>query len=249
MKSIIRLYISHQIDAQEAIYIAEGQLHYLRNVMRVSIGDTILIFDGINGEFKACVVNITRKLITLNVMEKTRTQDTSHDIWIIFPILKKSKVNLLIEKTTELGVTCLQPIFTEYTNSDSLKINRLTLSAIEAAEQSRRLSIPVIKPVKKMSELLNCWDTDRRLLVMDETFIFDFDNKLEHKTLSKLDFDKRKLIKDAILIGPEGGFSSSELDLLENLPFVTKISLGQQILRSETAAIAALAIWSECVSN
>tara|TARA_E500000178_G_C16903085_1_gene698992 strand:+ start:167 stop:916 length:750 start_codon:yes stop_codon:yes gene_type:complete len=249
MKSIIRLYISQEIVNQEVIYIVEGQLHYLRNVMRVSIGDDILIFDGINGEFRACITNITKKRIVLNVMEKTRVQDTGHDIWIIFPILKKSKINLLIEKTTELGVSCLQPIFTEYTNSDSLKINRLTLSAIEAAEQSRRLSIPVIKPVKKLDELISCWDKDRRLLVMDETTVLGSDKSLVHKTLSKLDFNKRKLIKDAIIIGPEGGFSSSELDLLENLPFVTKLSLGQQLLRAETAAIAALAIWNECVSN
>ncbi|MDP7600222.1 MAG: RsmE family RNA methyltransferase, partial [Rhodospirillales bacterium] len=140
----------------------------------------------------------------------------------------------------------LVPVITDHTNVERVKTDRLRANAIEAAEQCRRLTVPEITEPMPLQKLLDNWDVTRRLLVMDETTVEDGDASVSMATLGK---SKDGQACDAILIGPEGGFSASELDLLGNLPFVTKVSLGGRILRAETAALAALALWQELIGE
>ncbi len=241
MASLIRLYVEMELRPGDELEIQAGQLHYLKNVMRLGSGDLVSLFNGRDGEYLSEIIEIKKKNMAVRLKEQTRAQISEPDIWLLFAPIKKSRIDMIAEKATELGVAKLLPVMTDFTNIERVKIDRLRANAIEAAEQCRRLTIPEIEAPQALSKVLDSWDPQRRLLVMDETA----SNADDAKTMSALD----KVPSDAILIGPEGGFSPSELDLLGKLPFVTKVSLGGRILRAETAALVALALWNEHLDN
>ncbi|MBT3991441.1 MAG: 16S rRNA (uracil(1498)-N(3))-methyltransferase [Rhodospirillaceae bacterium] len=240
MSSLIRLYVEADLQPGAELEISSGQLHYLKNVMRLGPGDSVTLFNGRDGEYVSEITAINKKSLQVRVLEQSRPQLAELDIWLLFAPIKKARIDMIAEKATELGVAKLQPVMTDFTNIERVKIDRLRANAIEAAEQCRRLTIPDIAEPQSLARVLEAWDPARRLLVMDET-AGGADSALTMSALAPSS-------SDAILIGPEGGFSSSELDLLENLPFVTKITLGGRILRAETAALVALALWNELVA-
>ena len=242
MAADIRLHVDNPLRENLSLEIGDQQTHYLKNVMRRAVGDEILLFNGKNGEWRARIDHIGKRGATLSIFEQTRMQESAPDLWLLFAPVKRAKTDLIVEKATELGVSAIWPVMTERTNSARVNLGRLTAIAIEAAEQSGRLSVPELKDPAKLDSVLENWpDPSRRLLAMNETGsgqpIAEILSQTDQPTLN------------AILIGPEGGFAARELDLLANFPFVTSVGLGGRILRAETAVIAALACWQALVGD
>ncbi len=245
MASKIRLYVKDDLGTGDVLEIKASQFHYLKNVMRLAAGAEIALFNGRDGEYRAEITDTSKRSLRVKLLAQSRSQTDDPDIWLIFSPLKKTRLDMIVEKATELGVAKLVPVITDHTNVERVKTDRLHANAIEAAEQCRRLTVPQIAEPDSLPSLLDNWDSSRRLLVMDETASTTGDSI----SITELSISNNRRHCDAILIGPEGGFSPSELDLLGNLPFVTKISLGGRILRAETAALAALALWQELIGE
>jgi len=206
-------------------------------VMRRKLGDQILLFNGTDGEWCGRLSSIDKKVATVILESKSRHQTSQPILWLLFAPIKRTLMDLVVQKATELGVTRLTPVMTVHTNVAQVKTDRLTKISTEAAEQSRRLCIPKLEPTISLPEVIADWPNDLPLFILDVTqrgkpigeVLGSFANKAENGS--------------ALFIGPEGGFSESELDLLGALPFSRAVSLGPRILRAETAAIAALTCW------
>ena len=226
----IRIFLSIPLKKTEVFTIIEKQAHYLINVMRVKVGSIILVFNGFEGEYKVEIINKKNNIISCKVIEKVRAQYYEPELNLIFSLVKKDRIFNIIEKCTELGVTCFQPIVTERTQNFNYSFKKFGAYAIEASEQTRRLTIPKINPVQNLSSLLNNWNRNEIILLCNEN---------DGIPVMKI---KNKISKPvSILIGPEGGFSGDELEGFLNLEFVKSISLGPRILRSDTAAISMVA--------
>ena len=233
-KTKARLFVNEALRATAEITATPDQAHYLLRVLRAENNDTVVLFNGFDGEWISIINDVSKKSCTFQVERKLREQLAEPDLWLAFSPLKKSNTDLVIEKASELGVSRLIPVFTEHTNSTRVKSERLRLIATEAAEQCDRLSVAqVIEPVT-FAELIDQWPEQRGMLVPDETGGGE-------SLKSVLDRDHKSL--HGLLIGPEGGFARSELDASGNLPFVTRVSFGSHILLAETAALAALACY------
>ncbi|MBO6518675.1 MAG: 16S rRNA (uracil(1498)-N(3))-methyltransferase [Rhodospirillales bacterium] len=228
----IRLFVDSALEAGAAVQLDRGQSHYLVNVMRQPQGAGLLLFNGRDGEWLCEIAAADKKATVITVMSRTREQDAEPDVWLAFAPLKKDRTDFLIEKATELGVRRLLPVTTQHTQSARLRTDRLHATAIEAAEQSRRLSVPAIAEPASLDRVLADWPAGRRLVYLDETGT--------GAPLAAVLAEGHDAL--GFLIGPEGGFSRAELDALRNLTFSVAADLGPRILRAETAATAALAI-------
>ena len=234
MAKTFRLYTKEELQPNKTFLLNEEQTHYLKNVVKYSPKDTLLCFDNKRGEFLCDIVAFNKK--TAEVITKSQTKDFSPcpDIWLLFAPLKKDKTDFVIEKATELGVKKIIPTLTRYTITTNIKTERYIQQAIEASEQSRRTDIPEISSPATLDELLSKWDTTRTLFFMDETLESpSFLEQLQQTPSSP----------SAILIGPEGGFSTEELSILKSKSFAKGATLGPRILRAETAALSALSCW------
>ena len=229
-----RIYIKKEISSNLLIYIKDKQHHFLKNVMRVQVSDTIRIFDGITGEWNSKVLSVNRDSIVLRVIEKIKSKVQASDIWLIFAPIKQFRMNIAIQKATELGVSKAIPCLTEYTDIKSVNIKNLQLNAIEAVEQSERLDIPKIEEPILLVSLLNSWPEDRYLVYFDEK------HNQEKSIIESLLPLKNNNNKLAVLIGPEGGFSDSERELITKHKNVLVVSLRNRLLRSDTAITVAL---------
>lgn len=232
-KNRIRLFANVPLKKGESYICTPPQVHYLQNVMRQNVGDTVFLFDGINGEFEGAIVQIAKKSVTIDVQKKVFDFEASPDVWLLFTPLKKENTDIVVQKAVELGVSKLLPVQTEYTAVSKIKIERLQNQIIEAAEQSRRQDLPKIEPLTDLQNVLLKWEKNRKLIYLDET-------GAGSSFVAQSQFMNEPA---AFLIGPEGGFSKKELEILKNMSYTVGISLGNRILRSETAAIAALACW------
>lgn len=229
-----RIFVNRTIASNLIVYIKDKQHHFLKNVLRVKINDLINIFDGKTGEWQTKVMSINRDNTALYVINNIRKNIESSDIWLIFAPIKQHRMNLAVQKATELGVTKIIPCITKYTNIRTINIKNLRDNAIEAAEQSKRLDIPSIEKVVDIESLLSEWPEDRQLIYCDEKNIHG--NGII-KTFISL---KNSINKWAVLIGPEGGFSDLEKQLIINSKNVISVSLGNRVLRSDTAITVAL---------
>jgi 16S rRNA (uracil1498-N3)-methyltransferase len=247
MSSLIRLFVKINLHIDVQVEIRTGQFHYLKNVMRLGLGARFLLFNGQHGEFLGKIVDVNKRSMLVHVLDQVRVQVPDPDIWLLFSPIKRSGINFIAEKATELGVTNLLPVLTDYTNNDRVNINRIKTIATEASEQCRRLTVPNISETKSLTQVIDEWNPARRLLVMDETLIRMDDVKEKALRMSTLKVKEHDTPCDAILIGPEGGFSESELDKFGELEFVKKITLGPRVLRVETAVAVALGLWNELI--
>lgn len=234
MAKNFRLYIEDELLPEKTLFLNEEQTHYLKNVVKYNVGDTLHCFDGKNGEFSCRITEINKKAISITVLNKVKDFFPVPDIWLLFAPLKKDKTDFVIEKATELGCRKIIPTLTKYTITNNIKTERYIAQSIEAAEQCRRTDLPEIAPAQKLEDILNNWDKNRPLYFMDET--------LQSRPFLEI-LSNNKSTSAAILIGPEGGFSPEELTLLRNLPFAKGATLGSRILRAETAVAAALSCW------
>lgn len=232
----IRLHIPDKLIPDKRLIISLKQSHYLINVMRKKIDENLLIFNDVCGEYLAKIEKIEKKKVSLNILRKLRNPEIKNDIWVMFAPVKKTPNEYIIQKATELGVSKILPILTERTITQKLNLNRLNDIAIEAAEQCERITIPEILPPQKIIKVIQDWDDKRKILFCDETIRHQVENNSSNDKLSPYS-------SGAILIGPEGGFSSDEIKYIRQKNFVIPINLGPRILRSDTAVITALTIW------
>ncbi|HSO46488.1 MAG TPA: 16S rRNA (uracil(1498)-N(3))-methyltransferase, partial [Rhizobiaceae bacterium] len=206
---------------------------YLLNVLRLKEGDGVLLFNGRDGEWLANVAPAGRKSAALAVSRQTRPQPAPGDLHYCFAPLKHSRLDYMVQKAVEMGAGVLQPVITQRTQVSRLNIERMQANAVEAAEQCGILAIPQCREPVSLRQLLEGWDHQRALVYCDE---------------AQSDADALQLLAPlsgrplGILVGPEGGFSADEREMLREKPFVTAIPLGPRILRADTAAVAALAL-------
>ena len=247
MASPTRIFVNNDLRLGVNLKIDSYLAHHLKNVLRIKRGGFIYVFNGRDGEFLAEVILINKKNISFKLIKSVRDQVKDLDLWLLCTPLKKKSMDIVIEKATELGVTTIQPVITEFTNVVNINIDRLRVRVTEASQQCRRLTVPDIQGPLYLDKMIEQWNPRRRLFVFDETLAGERNSKINFMSSFSLGSQKGEALCDAILVGPEGGFSVSELELLDKLSFVTRISLGDRILRSETAVIVALALWNELI--
>ncbi|KXG84613.1 16S rRNA (uracil(1498)-N(3))-methyltransferase [Agrobacterium bohemicum] len=228
-----RLFVSQPLKSGEAVEATSDQYNYLANVLRMTDGAEILVFNGRDGEWRTTLSFPTRKKILLTATEQTRAQPQTPDLHYLFAPLKTGRMDYLVQKAVEMGAGVLQPVMTQHVQGKITSLDKLRANVTEAAEQCGILAIPqVLEPIK-LRDLLDSWDASRRIIYCDEGD--EGQNPLP--ILSRIE---EKQI--ALLVGPEGGFSDEERQLLRDHAAVTPIPLGPRILRADTAAVAALAV-------
>jgi 16S rRNA (uracil1498-N3)-methyltransferase len=225
---MIRLHVEASLAEGATIEATAAQAHYLGSVMRRSAGDAIRLFNGRDGEWDARIAALGRGKAAFSVEFLVRPQAPDADLWLMFAVLKRDQTDLVVQKATELGVSALLPVFTERTNAARVNEDRLRAITIEAAEQSERLTVPLLHTARPLHEALADWPAGRPLFVA-----------MERSGAAALSPTHTQA---ALLIGPEGGFGPRDQALLERAAFVRPVSLGPRILRAETAAIAGLAL-------
>lgn len=235
-KNLTRLFVNSPINLNDIIALDKKQSNYIISVLRKNIGDELIVFNGKHGAFLVKIEKASKKTAQLLVLEQIAEQPKANDLWYFFAPLKKARLDYMMQKATEMGVSTMQPVITQYTQVKKLKHAKLQANIIEAAEQCEVLNIPEIKQEISLKNLLNDWQKNhdnRKLILADEAMS-------AASPVAALQALRGKKI--ALLIGPEGGFSDEELSLLHKQDFVVPISLGPRILRADTAAVAALSL-------
>ncbi len=235
-----RLFITADLTNGAAIDAGPEHSHYLLNVLRMTDGGEVLVFNGRDGEWRAAVEAKSKKAARLKLIEQTRPQPPTPDLAYCFAPLKQGRLDYLVQKAVEMGAGILQPVITQHTQVSKAGTDRLRANAIEAAEQCGILAVPEVAEPIKLDLLLAGWEKDRRLIFCDE------DASTNNPLPALQAISETKL---GLLIGPEGGFSDVERRQLRSLPFVTAIPLGPRILRADTAAVAALAVVQATVGD
>lgn len=247
---MVRLFVPDQLAPGAAVVPTAEQAHYLTKVMRLGVGAEVLLFNGRDGEWRAAVTEVGKRSCRLAAQARVREQTATPDLDLVVALVKRNRLEFIVEKATELGVRRLRLLMTRRTQADHANVARLQAIATEAAEQTGRLDVPqVLEPVK-LDRLLDEWDAPRRLMFCDEA---GDDPKAEwggaegraRPALQVLDAEGPW----AVVIGPEGGFAPEERDRLRAAPFVTPVTLGPRILRADTAAIAALTLWQAALGD
>ncbi len=223
-----RLYLNAEVKENAKILLNLEQTHYLKNVLRKNTEDVIRIFNGKNGEWLASITAISKKSCEISVSKQIRKQPTAPIKFdLFFSPIKKQRMDILIEKAVELDVSGLYPVITNRTENRKLNENRMNAQIIEAAEQCERLDLPVLHDTQKLTDILA--DKNTPLYVCLE-------RNSGANPISSYSYKNGA----AFLIGAEGGFDKGEIELLSTAKQVTAISLGDNILRAESAAIACL---------
>ncbi len=228
MSASARLFVTAPLATGSSAEATPAQAHYLTVVMRRRSGEQVRLFNGRDGEWSARIGPIGRDHATLIVEQQVRPQAPEPDLWLAFALLKRNATDLVVQKATELGAAAILPVVTAHTNALRVNLARLAAIAVEAAEQSERLSVPRVHAPQPLPALLDAWSPDRRLIAAIER--------------SEAPGIPSGAGPAALLVGPEGGFDPAELETLRRQPFVSLCSLGPRILRAETACIAGLAL-------
>lgn len=231
-RSAPRLFVEQRLEEGALVFVDGNQAHYLSRVMRVGVGEAVILCDDRTGEWAAKVVSAGKRRIELSVVEKLRERESVPDFWLCPALLKKDRFDLVLEKATELGVAKIAPVVTRRCVADKLNLDRARTIATEAAEQCARTALPEISGVEKLEALLRDWPAGRALYFADEL-----------GGEPALEAFARHEGPAALLVGPEGGFDDAERELIRAHPEARPITLGPRILRGETAAIAATSAW------
>jgi 16S rRNA (uracil1498-N3)-methyltransferase len=236
-----RLYVEAPLAAGAALPLDRGQANYLINVLRRKTGDPVLVFNGRDGEWRARLDAVSRKGATLTVVEQTRPQTAPGDLDYLFAPLKQARLDYLVQKAVELGVSRLAPVLTRHGQVARVNLDRIRANAVEAAEQCGILALPEIAAPIALERLLAEWVPERLMVFCDEEApVRDPVAVLEEAR----DTTPPALgpMATTVLVGPEGGFSEDERAGLLKLPNLVRLSLGPRILRADTAAVAVLAL-------
>jgi 16S rRNA (uracil1498-N3)-methyltransferase len=233
-RSAARLYMTDALAPGGAVRLSGGQVHHLCSVLRLGPGAPVTAFNPTDGEWLCRIAENGKRGVRLKVECRIRFSEPEPDLWLLFAPIKRGRIDWLVEKATELGVSALLPVWTARTQVERLNLERLRAHTIAAAEQSERLSVPELRSPEGLSQALASWPAERPLLVCDESGAGE---PIVHAAA------RLPPGPVALLVGPEGGFERRELDALGKLSFVSRIGLGPRVLRAETAAIAALAVY------
>lgn len=239
-RSLPRLYIDAPLRAGASVECTPSQTNYLGNVLRLGVGETLLVFNGRDGEWLAEITAMKRGACSLTAREQVRPQSAGPDIHYLFAPLKKARLDYMVQKATEMGVARLRPVMTRRTNAERVNVERMRANAVEAAEQCGILRLPEVFEPEKLGEALRGWEATRALIFADEAAPIA-------SPLNALGAVPRGPL--ALLIGPEGGFDPAERDMLARLPFVHAVSLGPRVMRADTAAVAALALMNAVLGD
>ena len=236
-KIATRLYVEQDLEEGQPLGLDHAQAHFLRSVLRLETGALLALFNGRDGEWLAEIEGLGKGWASLALRERLRPQSREPDLWLVFAPIKRARIDFLAEKATELGVARLLPAMTRRTNVERVKVERLAANAREAAEQTERLSVPVVEEARPLEAILGDWPAERPLIACAEAG--EAVPLAEHLAGWPRDAEAPA----AVLTGPEGGFAPEEFELLRRHPQVSLVSLGPRILRADTAALAALACW------
>ena len=230
---LTRVFVTGDLSAENTFQASDSQAHYLGRVLRKRAGDQVLVFNGRDGEWLAEIASVSKRACALNPLKLVRAQTPPSDILCCFAPLKKGRMDYVVQKAVEMGAGTLQPVVTEFTQAERVKVARMEANVIEAAEQCGVLSVPEVASPVSLDQLIDGWASDRVLVFGDEAAdVGDPVAALRTSNSSRF----------GVLIGPEGGFSPRERERLQGLPFVTTIALGPRILRADTALVAALTV-------
>jgi 16S rRNA (uracil1498-N3)-methyltransferase len=238
-KTTPRICVEMALSEGADLVLPPAQGHYLANVMRLKQGDAAVLFNGRDGEWLAYITGLGKNKVSLRLERKTADVKPPPDIDYIFAPLKHARLDYLVQKATELGARRLRPVITQRTIAGRVNLERMKANAAEAAEQCNLVFVPEVFEPQPFSKVIADWSPERRLIYCDERAA----NANPHKALAGI------APPAAVLVGPEGGFTPEERDLLVRQPFVTAISLGPRIMRADTVAIAALAILQSAIGD
>ncbi|MEO1660573.1 MAG: 16S rRNA (uracil(1498)-N(3))-methyltransferase [Pseudomonadota bacterium] len=239
MSHVPRLFVDQTLDTDQEIVLPDAQSKYLLRVMRLESGAIVRVFNGTDGEWR-CTLTAAGKTAKLLPTRQIRVQSAGPDLTLLFAPIKRTRTDFIIEKATELGVAVICPVYTEYTQTKRIRLDRMQALVIEAAEQTERMDLPEMKDGTALSSVLATWDPDKPLIFCDEggasaPIETHIENLRGHGA--------------GVLIGPEGGFSPREREMLRRQAFALPITLGPRILRAETAVVSALTLWQSLVGD
>lgn len=237
LMSRVRLYVDHPLGTGQSVPLDRDQSNYLFNVMRLKPGDDLALINGRDGEWSAEVREASKRSGLLECLVQTAPLRPPPDLWLLFSPIKKARTDFIVEKATEMGAARILPVQTAFTNSERIRQDRLQAHAIEAVEQCGGTFVPEVGELVPLTHVLDRWPAERRILWADEGRA----GKVEPLEAMQGPW--------AILIGPEGGFSSSERERLGQMKQVYPISLGPRILRADTAVVAALTLWQQALGD
>lgn len=231
-RSAPRLFVEHSLAAGSLVTVEGNAAHYLAQVMRIRPGDRVLLFNGRDGEWLACATELRKRDLTLLCQSQTRPTETVPDLWLCVAPIRKGRIDLVAEKACELGVARLCPVLTRRAIVDKLNLDRLRAHLIEAAEQCGRTGLPDLAAMVPLADLLRTWPAGRTLFFADEAGGAPLAAAFAAHPGPA-----------ALLIGPEGGFDDGERAAIRAHRAACAVSLGPRVLRAETAALAAAAVW------
>jgi len=230
-----RLYVAEDLAPGATVGLGAERAHFLKHVLRLGPGAAVALFNARDGEFLARIDGIGKGWASLSLGERRRAPQPEGDLWLLFAPIKFGRIDFLVQKATELGAARLQPVFTRFTAVDRVNVERMRANATEAAEQAERLSVPEVGEAMTLDRAIGDWPRERALYVCAE--------RGPAAPVAEAFARHAPETPAAILTGPEGGFERAELDALLKLPFVTPVGLGPRVLRADTAALSALAVW------
>ena len=229
----VRIYLDKKLNPDLDLILEKEDAHYLTNVMRLREGDNVFLFNSKDGEFKGEIISSDKKNIKVKLISKIENINKPGNISLIFSLIKSSKLDYLIQKCTEAGVKSFSPVISEKSVAKNLNVQRTERIIKESCEQSNQLYLPAIHAVEKLEKKLKSLDKN--------SIVFFADINSSNKKIEQV-LKNNKNSEFYLLVGPEGDFSLKERDLLNNMSNCIPISLGQNILRSETAAVVGLTI-------
>ena len=242
---MIRLHVAADLEVGQRFTPSPEQAHYLLAVMRQGEGDAVAVFNGRDGEWRAAVTDVSRRACRLEPLERLRDQPPAGELELLVALVRRNRLETIVEKAVELGVARIRLLTTRRTNADHVKLARLQAIAEEAAEQTGRLDVPTIEPPAPLERVLDAWPDARRLMFCDEA---GDDPGAEWGGAAGRAQPALEALAGAgpgpwsVLIGPEGGFDPGERAWLRGHRWVTPVTLGPRILRADTAAISALTL-------
>lgn len=236
-----RLYVSAGLEQGASVSLTAAQAHYLNHVVRLQPNDTIALFNGQDGEWQSRLVRIRKSGAEAQAITQLREQVHEPDLCLLFAPIKGHRIDTIVEKATELGVRNIWPVITQRTVVSRVNIERLQANAVEAAEQSERLSVPKVFAPLSLDRALSEIEPNRYLIFCDERSLAP--------SISQVLATLKRGQPCALLTGPEGGFTAEEQRLIERRSNASSVTLGPRILRADTAVIAALTIWQSILGD
>ncbi len=237
MAQVPRLFVDTPLHHGAEVSLSREHAHYLFGVMRRSVGDEVILFNGRDGAWSATVREAGKRGGVLDVSAQTQPQRNPPDLWLLFAPIKKARTDFIVEKAVEMGVRRIVPVQTAFTNSGRIQRTRLQAHAVEAAEQCGATFVPEVTEMVRLDRLLSGWDSARRIMFCDEG------------QAGQAAVLPQEAGPWAVLIGPEGGFSEGERVRLAGLEHAHAVALGPRILRADTAAVAALTLWQTALGD